>query len=278
MIQDLVLPVTGTAGDTQALDAAIALAGALDARLAVLHLLNLPNPALGPLGLAPDYLYSDLYVKLREAANDAAGRVEQRLRREGIGGEVRVVETFASDPPYPLQMHARYADLSILPGMGKEGGFRASSFFHGLLFESGRPVLVVPPDVPAPVPAGHAVVAWQPTREATRALHDAMPLLHRCTSIDVLVVDAKPGPAGHGEDPGADIAAHLARHGLVVNLVAKSSAGTAIGDTLLRHCRESGAQLLVAGGYGHSRMRQWALGGTTRDLFENLRLPVLFSH
>lgn len=278
MIQDLVLPVTRTAGDAQALQDAIALAGALDARLAVLHLLNLPVPTVGPLGLSSDALYPELYAALREAAGKEAGQAEQHLRRAGIGGDVRVVETFASDPPYPLPLHARYADLAIVPGPGRDGDGRAADFFHAFLFESGRPVLMVPPRTPTTLPPGHAVVAWQPTREATRALHDALPLLELCRSIDVVVIDPRVGPTRHGEDPGADIAAHLARHGLAVNLVVKDGAGTGVAGALLRHCGESGAQLLVAGGYGHSRLKQWILGGTTRDLFENPDVPVLFSH
>lgn len=278
MIQDLVLPVTATAGDGAAMEAAIALAGALDARLSVLHRVSLPNPALGPMGIAPDFLYSDLYVQLRQVGKDAAAKDDERLQRAGVAADVRVIETFASDPPYPLQLHARYADLAVLPGPAADTDTRAFDYFHGLLFESGRPVLVIPPAKATTLPPRRAVVAWQPTREATRALHDALPLLARCEAVDVLVVDPKVGPAAHGEDPGADIAAHLARHGLPVNLASRASGGATVASVLLRHCAESGAELLVVGGYGHSRLKQWALGGTTRELFETLTVPVLFSH
>lgn len=278
MIQDLLLPVTATAGDGAAMDAGIALADAFDARLSVIHRVSLPNPALGPMGIAPDYLYSDLYVHLRNAGKAAAERDDARLRRAGVAADVRVVETFAADPPYPLQLHARHADMAILPGPAPEHAARAYDYFHGLLFESGRPVLVVPPTGRAALPPRRAVVAWVPTREAARALHDAMPLLARCDAVDVLVVDPKVGSAAYGEDPGADIAAHLARHGLEVNLVSRAGGGASVASVLLRHCAESGAGLLVAGGYGHSRLKQWALGGTTRELFETLAVPVLFSH
>jgi nucleotide-binding universal stress UspA family protein len=150
--------------------------------------------------------------------------------------------------------------------------------FAGLLFESGRPVLVIPPHHPCQWPAAHAVVAWQTTREATRALHDAMPLLARATSVDVLMVDPEPRTGGHGELPGADIGTHLARHGLKVNVVERKRGGNSVATTLLRHAADTNAGLLVAGGFGHSRLRQWMLGGTTDGLLEAMHLPVLFSH
>jgi nucleotide-binding universal stress UspA family protein len=128
-------------------------------------------------------------------------------------------------------------------------------------------------------PASHAVVAWQPTRESTRALHDALPLLRAARTVDVVTVDPVIGESRHGEEPGADIAAHLARHGLEANVVVHARRPQeTVAAALLRHAAESGAQLLVAGGYGHSRLREWAIGGTTRELLRTARTPVLFSH
>ena len=150
--------------------------------------------------------------------------------------------------------------------------------FAELLFQSGRPLLAIPPQHPCEWPVRHAVVAWQPTREAARALHDALPLLAQAASVDVLMVDPQPRSGGHGELPGADIGAHLARHGLQVNVVARERGRDSVATALLRHAAETGAGLLVAGGFGHSRLREWVLGGTTRELLDALHLPVLFSH
>lgn len=121
-------------------------------------------------------------------------------------------------------------------------------------------------------------MAWRPTREATRALHDAMPLLRVAESIDVLEVDPDVGKRGGGALPGADIATHLARHGLMVRVVLHTRSGESTAMAMIKHAERSGAELLVAGGYGHSRLREWALGGVTRELLQSTPVPVLFSH
>lgn len=280
MVHDILLPVTGTSGDAAALTDAIALAADLGAHLSVLQVVNLPAPYVGPLGVSNDYLLSDLYAQLRRQGNDDAARLRARLEREGISWEMRVVETILGDVPRPLTLHGRYADLCVLPGVGDQPHERdrARLFFNAFLFDSGRPVLAVPPRHPANFPMKHAVVAWQPTREGTRALHDAMPLLRRCRSVDVVTVDPEIGGNRHGEEPGADIAVHLARHGLLVTVVSLPGGGAPTASVLLRHCAETSAHLLVAGGYGHTRAREWVLGGVTMDLIETLTLPVLFSH
>lgn len=280
MIHDILLPVTGTSGDAAALTDAIALASDLGAHLSVLHVVNLPTPYVGPLGVSNDYLLGDLYRELRRQGDEDAAKLRTRLEREGISWELRRVETIMGDVPRPLTMHGRYADLSVVPGPGAAGidRERAFLFFNGFLFDTGRPVLVVPPQKPASLPMKHAVVAWQPTREGTRALHDALPLLKRCRSVDVVTVDPQVGASRHGEEPGADIAAHLARHGLRVDVVSLPGGGAPVASVLLRHCAESGADLLVSGGYGNARAREWVLGGVTLDLLETLTLPVLFSH
>ncbi len=280
MVHDILLPVTGTSGDAAALTDAIALASDLGAHLSVLHVVNLPTPYIGPLGVSNDYLLADLYAELRRQGDEDAAKLRTRLAREGVSWELRRVETIMGDVPRPLTMHGRYVDLSVVPGPGAAGvdRDRAFLFFNGFLFDSGRPVLVVPPRNPAGFPMRHAVVAWQPTREGARALHDALPLLQRCRSVDVVTVDPKVGASRHGEEPGANIATHLARHGLRVNVVTLAGGGAPVAAVLLRHCAETGADLLVCGGYGHARAREWVLGGVTLDLLETLTLPVLFSH
>ena len=128
------------------------------------------------------------------------------------------------------------------------------------------------------LPISHAVIAWQPTREAARALHDALPLLREAKTVDVVMIDPVVSESRYGQEPGADIAGHLARHGLQVNVVTHVLRQETVATALLRHAAESGAQLLVAGGYGHSRLREWALGGTTRELLQAISTPILFSH
>ena len=178
-------------------------------------------------------------------------------------------------------MHARYADMSVLAaatGQEEGVGARVAAYFNALLFESGRPVLVIPPRHRMTFPISRAVVAWQPTREAARALHDALPLLLGAAKVDVLMVQPDENEGRHDPQAGTDIAGHLARHGLQVDVVERRGPKQAVASLLQDHASQSGAQLLVAGGYGHARLREWALGGTTRELLHATKVPVLFSH
>lgn len=281
MIQDLMFPMTGTVGDANALAGAVALASRLEAHLAVIETVNLPVPMPSPWGITPDVMLSELYAELRAKGEANAAVLRRRLEQETIAHEVRLNEARFTEPPQAIALQARYADLSILTAASQQEPDDAAiirGFFSALLFESGRPVLVIPPHHPIELPFLHAVVAWQPTREATRALHDAMPLLLAAGSVDVVTVDPLVSESRHGEQPGADIATHLARHGLKVNVVVRPRQQETVATALLRHAAESKANLLVAGGYGHSRLREWVLGGTTRELLQAIHLPILFSH
>lgn len=280
MIQDLMLPVTGTTGDENAMSAAMAMASVFGAHLVVVQPVDLPLPMAGPWGITPDAMLEEVHGQLRAEAAAKAATLRERLDREGISWEVRVDEARFTEPPRAMARQARYADLAVVaaPRQGADDGAVARAFFSAMLFESGRPVLVVPAHHPAELPFRHVVVAWKPAREATRALHDALAMLTGATSIDVVTVDPVVSDLDHGEDPGCDIATHLARHDLDVNVVNLPRGGQTVATTLLRHAAQSDAQLLVAGGYGHSRLREWVLGGTTRELLHALHLPILFSH
>ena len=279
MIRDLIVPVTGTTGDDNALAAAIAMARPLDAHVCVAQTVVVPMPSVPGYPVMPNV--ADLYAQQREQADRDADRFRAVLAREGPPHEVRLVEALFLTPAAMVALHARHADLAVMASPGTRGGFEGEvvrRFFAALLFESGRPVVVVPEGHAFEWPIARAVVAWKPTREATRALHDALPLLRQAARIDVVSVDPRADEFQYGALPGADIAAHLARHGFDVNVLELPREGHSASTVLLRHCAEMGAQLLVAGGFGHTRAREWMLGGATRELLQHAALPVLFSH
>ncbi len=279
MFKDLLVPMTGTPGDTDALDLAIDLALKLDAHLSVLELVNLPMMAIGPWGLMPEGLV-DIYKTLRQQGERNIATLKVRMEKEPISSEVRIVESLF-DEPYQMAAHcAHYADLTIVAGSVSDPAEAndTHAYVGSLLVESGRPVLVVPPRCKVPMPPRRIVAAWKPSREATRAFHDALPLLRTADIVDIVVINPMGGERGHGEQPGADIATHLARHGVKVNVVILQAGTFSVGLALMQHAESISAQLVVAGGYGHSRFREWALGGTTRDLLIAASVPVLFSH
>lgn len=280
MFKDLVVPVTATPGDADAIDAAIDLAAHFGAHVSILEMVDLPMPAATPWGMMPDLAMSDVYSRLR-----AQGEVNVAKRRAGLENaaaptEVRLIESLFAEPARMAAHCAHYADLAVIAGgaSASADGEATHAYFSALLLESGRPVLVVPPRARAAWPPRRVLLAWRPTAEAARAAHDALPFLAAAEQVDVLAIDPPGGDRGDGQQPGADIATHLARHGVRANVVVRESQGRQVSSLLLEHAREMPAQLIVAGGYGHSRLREWVMGGVTRELLVSSPVPLLFSH
>jgi nucleotide-binding universal stress UspA family protein len=124
----------------------------------------------------------------------------------------------------------------------------------------------------------NVLVAWNGSREATRAVNDALPILERAEKVTVLAVNPRKGGGDHGDIPSADIALHLARHGVKAEASQTVSNELEVGDTILSRLADFGSDLVVMGAYGHSRMRELLMGGVTRELLQHMTVPVLLSH
>lgn len=280
MIRDIVVPITATAGDMDALKAAIDLATDQGAHLSVLEMLSLPVPATGAWGFMPDAAMSEVYDRLRAKAQANVAQLRAKLETQPISSQVGTVEAVFVEASRLAGHCAHTADLVVVAGAaaGDAEAKITHAYFASLLLESGRPVLVVPPHCEIPLPPRHVVLAWRPSREAARALHDALPLLVSADTVDVVMVNTAGSEPEDGGLPGPDIVAHLARHGIAANRVVHEPHGKSVGSVLLHHADRVQAQLIVAGGYGHSRLREWAMGGVTRELLNSATLPVLYSH
>ncbi|HET7198230.1 MAG TPA: universal stress protein [Burkholderiales bacterium] len=178
------------------------------------------------------------------------------------------------------RLSARYADLVVV---GQPDPERAAeeripgTFVEELVLSAGRPVLVVPYAGRFPRLGTRVLVAWNASREAARALTDALPLLRRAGSVEVVAFEPQRAGADHGAEPGADIALYLARHGVKVS-AARQQAGIDVGSQILSRAADSDADLIVMGAYGHSRAREIVLGGATRSLLQAMTVPVLMAH
>ena len=224
-----------------------------------------------------DPLYREYQQKI-EADGEATRRLFEEISgRRGLSAEWR---TAAGYPSQITALHGRYVDLIVL-GQPDPDDTQAVLFRplpEEVVLAVGRPILVVPYAGDWKEIGRRVLVGWDSSREATRAINDAMPLLAGAEAVTVLAVDPAGGPAGHGEVPGADIALHLARHGVEATIEATVSAGIGAGNTLLSRASDLGADLLVMGAYGHSRVRELLLGGATRTVLESMTLPILMAH
>lgn len=279
MLKDLFLPITRASTDDAALAIAERLATAYGAKLIVSVPAAVPAVIAAPWGFAPGDVLVEVLEGVEKEALRHAERLRAQLSKSEASVDVRVDRTRIFDPADALTIQARYTDLAVLSRPTGNDAAITHAFFSAFLFGSGRPVLTVPADKPERG-AGRftkLMLAWKPTRESARAIHDAIALFEP-SDAEVLIVDPEVGDLWHGDEPGADIAAHLAEHGLRVNVTRRPAGSMSVATTILLHAAECGADLIVAGGYGHTRMREWVLGGATRGLLEEMEMPVLFSH
>jgi nucleotide-binding universal stress UspA family protein len=220
----------------------------------------------------------DDFQGLRDAVVTRLEEFKKTTARLGIeSSEARLVE---DDARYALLLQSRYADLVVLSqDAGLEAGLpaRVRGLPEHVALRGARPVLVVPPSyLGEPIP-GTAVVGWDGGMQSLRAITAALPLLSLAASVKLAVVNPAVLSELHGDQPGADMALYLARHGAQVEVVVERTRATC-GEALCALARSCGAGLMVSGAFGHSRYREWMLGGTTRELLERAPVPLLIAH
>lgn len=275
-LKDVLVHVGSDPACPARLDVAARLAVWHDAHLTGLHVMAAP-PIPGYIEVELPRAVHELQARrLREEAERARQAFEAAARAVGAPRiEWRAVE---GDILATTRLHARHADLAVV-GQGVDvddptGALRVLP--EELALSTGRPVLVVPRYGSFPAVGDHVLVGWNASREAARAVNDALPLLRRAQRVTVLTVD--PGDEPERRIPGADIALHLARHGVNAVVAQTRGADISVGDVLLSYAADVGADLIVCGAYGHSRLREMVLGGATRHLLQHMTVPVLMAH
>lgn len=170
---------------------------------------------------------------------------------------------------------ARYADLTVIGPEMLSGGTLRNKAMEGALFSSGKPVLLAPAGITPTLQPKRVMVAWDSRLEASRAVREALEILARADEVRIVLVDPVEGEYDHGEEPGADVAVYLARHGANVAVDRLPRSGQAVADVLRRHAGDMSADLLVMGAYGHSRLREQIFGGVTKSMLGEPSLPIL---
>jgi nucleotide-binding universal stress UspA family protein len=274
-IKDLVVHLDGGARCAMRTRIAADLAMAFDA-----HLIG-----VAPTGLvAPDndveleatyYRHASQARRVRAAAATAA--FDRLATDRGVDSFEHLVAEDAHVSAIALQ--GRYADLVVIGQGGPEdvGGETHAWFAEQVFVDASTPLLIVP-GVGAIEHVGRQIlIAWNASREAARAVGDALSLLARASRVEILILNERTAGNDHGEEPGAELAAHLARHGVAAS-VRRDRTELAVGDALLSRASDGDFDLLVIGGYSHSRFREILLGGVTRTVLDSMTVPVLISH
>ena len=278
--KDILVHVDDLQPSAARLRAAINLAKTLDARLTGLYVKATPYyPPSAEVHISSQVL-GEQAEKLDRAAERAEESFAAATGSNGLKVEWRTVEGDLSDV---LSVQARYHDLTVV-GQGNLGDnvfFADREMPDRLILTSGRPVLVIPYVGDYETIGRNVMIAWDAGPPATRAVHDALPLLKAAKKVSVMVINPKKGAyrqiKGTGGLPGADIAAHLAHHG--VNAEADHvTSDMNPGDILLSQAADKSIDLMVMGAYGHWRWRELVLGGVTVHMLSHMTVPMLMSH
>ena len=235
-----------------------------------------PGSQLLNLGVPPPVEYPDADTQAAEKAERLETAFRERLRLSDVQGDWRVGGKVSET----VVRQTRYADLIVLSQADPNHPLPAPGrhLVEDVLLTSGRPTLVIPYVGSFETIGTRVLVAWNNSREAARAVHDALPLLAKAASVTIMAVSPGRREPAADEAGTVDLIDHLARHGISAKAERTVAAGMSIPDVLLSYAADLNADLLVAGGYGHSRLRERILGSTTHVLLQHLTVPVLMSH
>lgn len=276
-IKDILLTLESYPDPTPvgAIDRAVSLASMLGAHLAAIACevhVEIPGSFLSGDGHV-GAVVADEAQKSRRNAQDLLAAFEASARRSDVLHEIIHDRCLTTDLPNLLVDHARLRDLTIIPVPVSPDQWHAEA----LIFGGGRPVLVLPEtSSSAGIELNRVVVAWDFSRAAARAVSDAIPLLEKAREVCILTVMREKDIASRRSS--RELARNLARHGIDVVAEDVDAGGQPIGNVLATQLAARKADLLVMGAYGHTRFREFILGGATRSILSRPSVPVLLSH
>jgi nucleotide-binding universal stress UspA family protein len=275
LIKDVVVNLAGRAPQDFAADYAISFAQAFGAHIAGIAFLYDPVIPDGTLGGVPIDLIEIQREENSKIANAAVGRFEAAARNAGLSAETRILDASFGGGATLFGRIARRFDIAVVGQAQREHGASEELMIEGALFESGRPVIVVPYIQKLGISTERVLLCWDGGRIAARAIGDAMPFLVRAKAVDLLIVAEE---RKNVEVTGARMTEHLARHGVKAEVKRIAKGNLTVADAILDYAADKGADFMVMGGYGHSRLREFLLGGVTRRILGSMTVPVLMSH
>ena len=276
LIKDIIVNLgvgerAGPAGDF-----AVSIAAAFEAHIAGLAFLYDPIVPVSGAGYIPADVIEMQERENMTAAQAAIERFNKAAASAGVSSEALTLSASFSGAGDQFGRLARRFDLAVVGQAEPETSAVEEMIAESALFESGRPVIIVPYIQKAPLKLDNVLACWDGSRAATRAIADAMPLLQKAGRVELIIFANERGK--QDEIEGADMGGHLARHGLKVEVNRTVSGDIDVADALLSHAADAGTDFIVMGGYGHSRLREFVLGGVTRSIFRSMTAPVLMSH
>ncbi|CAN7636491.1 universal stress protein [Mesorhizobium caraganae] len=272
-----ILAVTGPHMGDDDLKLAADLCDEIGAHLAVLAVAIAAPPPVGEYAA----IVSEDWLKERQAdeklLKKRTSAVSAFLASRAFSPDVSSEYPEAGWADETIGRRARYSDITVIGPDLLAGETLKNKVIEGALFSSGKPLLIIPAGTRPTLRPKRVLVAWDARLESSRAVRESLDILRCADEVRLAMVDPVEGEHHHGQEPGADAAAYLARHGVKVTVDRLPSANHSVADVLRRHAFDSSAELMVMGAYGHSRLRERIFGGVTKSILEDQSLPVLMA-
>ncbi|WP_349517090.1 MULTISPECIES: universal stress protein [Bradyrhizobium] len=218
-----------------------------------------------------------MIAESEKSAMAAIERFDAAAKWSLISAEHRLLRTLGAEAPTILATLARRFDLSVFM-QSEPGRVDNDDMIETALFQSGRPLIVVPYIQKSGLKLERVVCCWDGSRAAARAFNDALPLLTRANKVDLLIVLNEKTNSDNREIRGVEIATHVARHDVKVQLQTVPAADIDVTSAILSYVADNSGTLIVMGGYGHARLREVILGGVAREMLKSMTVPVFMSH
>jgi nucleotide-binding universal stress UspA family protein len=277
MIKDIVVNLEDRVERDPARDFAITVAETFDAHIAGVAFAYTPSFAgYGMAQIPPDVL-ADMVELSEKAAWAVIERFDAAAKRSLLSFEHRLLDAATDSAPEVFAMLARRFDLSVFM-QSEPRGANNDDMIENSLFQSARPLIVVPHIQAVGLQLDHVVCCWDGSRAAARAIDDALPLLVKAGVVDLLIVLNEKTDKPDNVIRGAQMADHLARHDVKVGIETIPAADVDVCNAILSYVSDNSGTLIVMGGYGHAKWREVILGGVTRAMLKSMTVPVLMSH
>ncbi|MCG5485491.1 MAG: universal stress protein [Sinorhizobium meliloti] len=277
MTYKTILLIIGANDQENDLAAAADLSATAGAHLSVLVVQLAAPPAVGDYTALSVALLDERAEEMKQL-DEAVRRARATLKDLGISFDANGIYCETAWADDDVGSRARYADLTLIGASLQTDPSLRNRTIDGALFYSARPVLLATNRQPVTLRPKKILLAWNSTMESARAAREAIELMESAEEVNVVLVDPSAAPARNGEEPGADIATYLVRHGVNVTVDRLPSAGRRVEEVLNQHAIDSSADLIVMGAYGHTRLRERIFGGVTKAMIEAPIVPVLMVH